>query len=102
MNPLLLLAYPIVRAIVKVATGVTVATIVYNFINAVILPIQLEIEQKIQYALTDFSSGTGAVFDVIRYLDFITCVNILLACSAACISVKIVSISIRAFGINTG
>lgn len=102
MIPVYLLAYPIVSSIIKVVTGVTVATLVYNFINSVILPIQLEIEQKIHYALSDFSSGTGAVFDVIRYLDFITCVNILLACSAACISVKIVSISIRAFGINTG
>lgn len=102
MNPLYLLAYPIIRAIVKVVTGVTVATLVYNYINSVIMPIQNSIELKINSALSEFTSGSGSVFDVIRYLDFATCVNILLACSAACISVKLVAISIRAFGINTG
>jgi hypothetical protein len=39
---------------------------------------------------------------VIAYLDFPHCVTILLTATTACISLKLMAVAIRAFGINTG
>ena len=44
----------------------------------------------------------GAVGQVVVYFDFPHAISILLATSTACISIKLMAIAVRAFGINTG
>lgn len=100
--PILLLLYPIIRAVIQIVTGVAVATIVYSFLQTVIVPFTDMLSEKIQSQVDGFLSVQGAAYEAVLYLDFSQCVSIFLACSSACISVKLVSVAIRAFGINTG
>ncbi|EYT12604.1 hypothetical protein J595_04171 [Acinetobacter sp. 1592897] len=48
------------------------------------------------------STVGGTAAELIQYFDFIQCVNIILSASAACFSLKLMSVAVRAFGINTG
>ena len=44
----------------------------------------------------------GAVGQVVVYFDIPHMISILFSCSAACMSIRLMAIAIRAFGVNTG
>ena len=69
--------------------------------NTVLLVIH-RIESAILSQISSLSSIGGPVGGFIAYLDFPHAMSILLATSAACTSIKLMSIAVRAFGINTG
>lgn len=99
---LLLLLAPIIKAVARLITGAVTASIVYYFLMSVVAPITSQIEAKILDTVNQLSTVGGTAFSVISYLDLGHCVAILLAASSACFSIKIMSVAIRAFGINTG
>lgn len=82
--------------------GTATAGVIYLFLSSTVKPFIDEMQQKIVEKATELSSVGGTAAEVIQYLDFIQCVNIILSASAACFSLKLMSVAIRAFGINTG
>ena len=101
--PLMIILRPLTSAIAKIALGVTVASIIYGFLNNYILPVVRVLEQRILSEVQSLSTVGGVAGEVIMYfLIFPHAVSILLATSSACLSIKIMSVAIRAFGINTG
>lgn len=100
--PLMIILRPLTSAIAKIALGVTVASIIYGFLNNYILPVVRVLEQRILSEVQSLSTVGGVAGEVIMYFDFPHAVSILLATSSACLSIKIMSVAIRAFGINTG
>ena len=102
--PLALLAFFFVftRVLVKVIAGVVVAGLVYGFLSLVVSPILNQLQTQILQKVNEFSTVGGTAVQVIFYLDFPHCVTILLSASAAAFSIKLASVAIRAFGINTG
>ena len=99
--PLMILSRVVLSVVGKIVVGVTVAGLTYAFLNNTVLPVIHRIESSIlsKYLL---SSIGGPVGSFIMYLDFPHAMSILLATSAACTSIKLMSIAVRAFGINTG
>jgi hypothetical protein len=100
--PLMIILRPLTSAIAKIVLGVTVASITYGFLNNYILPVVHVLEQRILSQVQSLSTVGGVAGEFIMYLDFPHAVSILLATSSACLSIKIMSVAIRAFGINTG
>lgn len=102
--PLALLAFLFVlaRVLVKIIGGVVVAGLVYAFLTSVVSPILTDLQAEILQKVNEFSTVGGTAVQVIFYLDFPHCVNILLSASAACFSIKLMAVAVRAFGINTG
>lgn len=99
---LLLLLAPIIKAIARLITGAVTAGLVYYFLSTVVAPITSQLENKILATVSDFSTVGGTALAVISYLDFGNCIAIILSASSACFSLKLMSVAIRAFGINTG
>lgn len=100
--PLMILSRVILSVVGKLVVGVTVAGLTYAFLNNTVLPIVDRIESAILSQLSSLSSVGGPVGEFIVYLDFPHAMSILLATSAACTSIKLMAIAVRAFGINTG
>lgn len=100
--PILIILYAAVKALVRVITGAVTAGLVYYFLKNTVEPAYDNLISKIMDKVSDLSSVGGVIFDVIGYLDLFNLVSILLAASGACFSLKLMSIAIRAFGINTG
>lgn len=100
--PLMILLRPLTSAIAKVVLGTTVAAITYAFLNNTLKPYMDVLTSQIHSTLSGLSTIGGPFMEVIHYLDFPQMVTILLTCSAACFSLRLMSVAIRAFGINTG
>ena len=100
--PLMILLRPLTSAIARVALGTTVAALTYAFLNNTVLPLIHRIQDAILSQVSSLSTMGGAVGQVVVYLDFPHVISILLATSAACTSIKLMAIALRAFGINTG
>lgn len=100
--PLLLILMPLIGAFGRLITGSITAGIVYYFLINVVKPYSDDLSNKIISSVSSFSTVGGSAVEVISYLDFVHCVTLLLSASAACFSIKIASVAIRAFGINTG
>lgn len=100
--PLMILSRVLLSVFAKLAVGVTVAGLTYAFLNNTVLPVVHRIESAILSQLSSLSSIGGPVGQLIVYLDFPHCISLLLTASAACFSLKIMSVAVRAFGINTG
>lgn len=98
--PLLLLLYPLVRAIARIAIGAPIAIIVYTFLTSYLDPIMLRLENEIYASLGQLSSLSQLAYQAVVFLDFAHCVKLVLATSAACLSIKLFMISVRAFGVN--
>lgn len=99
---LLVILYPIVKVLVKVITGAVTAGLVYYFLISVVQPYLNSLDNQIYSSVSQFSNVGGTAIQVINYLDFPHCVYLLLSASSACFSIKIMSVAVRAFGINTG
>lgn len=99
---LLVILFPIVKVLVKVITGAITAGLVYAFLTGVVQPYTDSLTNQIYQKVSQFSTIGGTAVEVIQYLDFPNCVYLLLSASSACFSLKIMSVAIRAFGINTG
>lgn len=100
--PILVLLYSIISVIAKLVTGAATAALVYYFLINTVQPILDRLTSEITSKVSEFSTIGGSAIQVIHYLDFPHCISILLATSSACFSIKIMSIAVRAFGINTG
>lgn len=98
--PLLLLLYPLVRAIARIAVGAPIAIIVYTFLTSQLDPLMLRLENEIYSSLGQLSSLSELAYQTVLFLDFSHCVKLVLATSAACLSIKLFMISVRAFGVN--
>ena len=100
--PLLVIVYSIISVVAKLVTGAATAGLVYYFLMNTVQPLLDNLTSQIYDKVSDFSAIGGTSLQVIQYLDFPHAVSILLATSSACFSIKVMSIAIRAFGINTG
>lgn len=100
--PLLLLIYSVIKVVAKVLTGAVTAGLVYAFLTNTVRPYMDQLQSQVYNKVSGFSSVGGSALEVIYYLDFPNCISMLLACSTACFSLKIMSVAVRAFGINTG
>ena len=100
--PLMILSRVVLSVVGKLVVGVTVAGLTYAFLNNTVLPVIHRVESAILSQMSSLSSIGGPVGELIIYLDFPHAMSILLATSAACTSIKLMSIAVRAFGINTG
>lgn len=100
--PLLVLVYSIISVVAKLVTGAATAGLVYYFLMNTVQPLLDNLTSQIYHKVSDFSAIGGTSLQVIQYLDFPHSISILLATSSACFSIKVMSIAIRAFGINTG
>lgn len=99
---LMVLLRPFTSAMAKIFLGTTVAAIIYAFLNNTLLPLIYRIQDEILSQVSSLSTMGGAVGQVVVYFDFPHAISILLATSTACISIKLMAIAVRAFGINTG
>lgn len=100
--PLMILLRPLTSAIAKVVLGTTVAALTYAFLNNTILPFIDRIQDAILSQVSSLSTMGGAVGQVVVYFDIPHAISILFSCSAACMSIRLMAIAIRAFGVNTG
>lgn len=100
--PLLVLVYSIISVVAKLVTGAATAGLVYYFLMNTVRPLLDSLTSQIYDKVSDFSAIGGTSLQVIQYLDFPHAISILLATSSACFSIKVMSIAVRAFGINTG
>lgn len=100
--PLLVAFYSIISVVAKLVTGTVTAGLVYYFLTNTVQPLMDRFSSEIMDKVSDFSTIGGTSLQVIEYLDFPHCVSLLLSASAACFSIKIMSVAVRAFGINTG
>lgn len=98
--PLLLLLYPLIRAVARIVVGVPVAIIVYTFLTSYLEPIMAQLEIELYSSLGQLSSLSDFAYQAVVFLDFAHCVKLVLATSAACLSIKLFMISVRAFGVN--
>lgn len=99
---LMVLLRPLTSAIAKVVLGTTVAALTYAFLNNTILPFIDRIQDAILSQVSSLSTMGGAVGQVVVYFDIPHAISILFSCSAACMSIRLMAIAIRAFGVNTG
>lgn len=100
--PLMILLRPLTSAMAKVVLGTTVAALTYAFLNYTILPFIDRIQDAILSKVSSLSTMGGVVGEVVVYFDIPHAISILLSCSAACMSIRLMAIAVRAFGINTG
>lgn len=100
--PILVLLYTIISVVAKLVTGAATAGLVYYFLISTVQPLMDRLFTEITSQVSDFSTIGGTSLQVIQYLDFPHAISLILATSSACFSIKIMSIAIRAFGINTG
>ncbi len=100
--PLLVIFYSIISVVAKLVTGAATAGLVYYFLINTVQPILDRLTSDITQKVSEFSTIGGTSLQVIQYLDFPHSISILLATSSACFSIKVMSIAVRAFGINTG
>lgn len=100
--PLLVLFYSIISVVAKLVTGAATAALVYYFLMNTVQPLMDRLTNEIYDKVSEFSLIGGTSLQVIQYMDFPHAISILLATSSACFSIKIMSIAVRAFGINTG
>lgn len=94
--------YSILSVVAKLVTGAATAGLVYYFLMNTVQPILDRLTSDITSKVSEFSAIGGTSLQVIQYLDFPHAISILLATSSACFSIKVMSIAVRAFGINTG
>lgn len=99
---LMILLRPLISAFAKLVTGAATAGIVYYFLMNTVQPFMDRIDSAIYAKVSEISTIGGTSYQVIQYLDFPHCISLLLTASAACLSIKIMSVAVRAFGINTG
>jgi hypothetical protein len=92
----------VVRIFAKLIVGAVTAGLVYYFLSNIVMPVVNDLQQEILQKVGEFSTVGGSAMEVIIYLDFPHCVSILLTATTACISLKLMAVAIRAFGINTG
>jgi large-conductance mechanosensitive channel len=92
----------VVRILAKLIVGAVTAGLVYYFLSNIAMPVVNNLQQEILQKVGEFSTVGGSAMQVIAYLDFPHCVTILLTATTACISLKLMAVAIRAFGINTG
>ena len=95
-------ALAVIKILTKVITGTVTAGLVYYFLSNVAKPQIDNLERQIIDKVSEFSVIGGSAMQLISYLDFVNCIHMLLAASAACFSLKMMSVAVRAFGINTG
>lgn len=100
--PIFVLFYTIISVVAKLVTGAATAGLVYYFLISTVQPLMDRLVSEITIQVSDFSTIGGTSLQVIQYLDFPHAISLILATSSACFSIKIMSIAIRAFGINTG
>lgn len=100
--PLLLLLFPLTSALGRMITGAATAGIIYYFLKNTAQPYFNDLSYQIMKKVSEFSTVGGTVLEVIHYFDFPNLVSMLLSCMSACFTLKLMSIAIRAFGINTG
>lgn len=100
--PLLVILFPIIKILTKAITGTVVAVIVYNLLKNVAQPIMDKLIFEIYSTVSEMSSVAGSAVEVINYLDFPSLLTIILTAYSACFSLKLMSVAVRAFGINTG
>lgn len=100
--PLFVIFYSIISVVAKLVTGAATAALVYYFLINTAQPIFDRLTSDITQKVSEFSTIGGTSLQVIEYLDFPHAISIVLATSSACFSIKVMSIAIRAFGINTG
>ena len=100
--PLLIILFPIVKVLVKAFTGAVVAILVYNLLKNVAQPIMDKLIFEIYQTVSEMSLVAGSAVEVINYLDFPSLLTIILTAYSACFSLKLMSVAVRAFGINTG
>ena len=100
--PILVILYSLVSTVAKLVTGAATAGLVYYFLMNTVQPLLDSLTSQIYDKVSNFSAIGGTSLQVIQYLDFPHSISILLATSSACFSIKVMSIAIRAFGINTG
>ena len=100
--PLFVIFSSILSVVATLVTGAATAGLVYYFLMNTVQPLLDNLTSQIYHKVSDFSAIGGTSLQVIQYLDFPHAISILLATSSACFSIKVMSIAIRAFGINTG
>lgn len=100
--PLLLILFPIVKILVKAITGTVVAVIVYQLLKNVAQPLMDRLILDIYQTVSEMSTVAGTAVELINYLDFPSLLTIILTAYSACFSLKLMSVAVRAFGINTG
>lgn len=96
------IAFAVIKVLSKLLTGTVTAGLVYYFLSSVAKPQIDNLEQQVINKVSEFSVVGGSALQLISYLDFVNCIHMLLAASAACFSLKMMSVAVRAFGINTG
>ena len=100
--PILVILYSIINVVAKLLTGAATAALVYYFLTNTVQPFMDRIISEIYGKVSEFSTIGGTSLQVIHYIDFPHCISLLLSASSACFSIKIMSVAVRAFGINTG
>lgn len=100
--PLLIILFPIVKILVKAITGTVVSLIVYQLLKNVAQPLMDRLILDIYQTVSQMSTVGGTAIELINYLDFPSLLTIILTAYSACFSLKLMSVAVRAFGINTG
>lgn len=97
-----LFKYAFITIFSKLILGTATFSIIYYFLTNVAKPYTDDLQQQLVIKVGELSTVGGTAAEVIQYMDFVHCVNIILSASAAGFSLKIMSVAARAFGINTG
>lgn len=98
---LMMLLYPITSAIGRFIVGAGVAVLIYTVLTTMIRPVMGSIDSKIIQLVGGVGSSVGTVAQTVQYLDLAGMCVIMLSAYSAALSIKILSVSIRAFSVRT-
>lgn len=97
----MLLLYPITSAIGRFIVGAGVAVAVYYILTSMIRPIMSVLDQKILQIVGGVGSSAATVAQTVQFLDLFGLCVIILSAYSASMSIKILSVSLKAFSIRT-
>lgn len=98
---LMLLLYPITSAIGRFIVGAGVAVAVYMILTSMIRPVMTVLDQKIIDIVGGVGSSGATVAQTVQYLDLPGLCVIILSAYSAAMSIKILSVSLKAFSVRT-
>lgn len=103
MNPFVILIGVFLSKLVKIIFPAFIFLSMYLFMSRVIEPFVTRLTNQITQKISEASFVNTVVRDVISYFDVFHAVNIVIATLTVLTSIKMFSLSLRAFGFgNTG
>lgn len=97
----MLLFLPMTSAIGRFIVGAGIATATYYVLTSLIRPIMGVLESRILELSASLGSSIPVIAQAIQFIDLLGLCVIILSAYSASMSIKILSISFKAFGVNT-